>query len=294
MATTASRDSCVHAVRLPIDTQRFAPGREAFPCSSLQPWQRLCAFYGQTTQKGAYLCLCCCWSNGTAGCSVTDSISGWRSLYQQGFLDWSGSLSDFLCLDPGYFRACLEFYDSNAVERVAEKIFDNGGNYPIVHHSDRINQLNHALHLLATEIFPDCDVGYLREKLQQQQHSLVENVTDELLLEARWPERLEFGKIDRADYIKSESYKAHALHQLSLDYPQVSRKQKYDRLSECFVLIPSYTRRSGNHQLKLFWPKTTGIMLKVTINSPKWDQVDCGWLCAIFLGIGRFPSQDLQ
>lgn len=69
-------------------------------------------------------------------------------------------------------------------------MFENGGYYyPVVDHRDRIVRLNNALRVLATEVFSDCNTDYLREKLLQHQHSLVEEVTDELLLEERWPER---------------------------------------------------------------------------------------------------------
>ncbi|KAL1934995.1 hypothetical protein VTP01DRAFT_4135 [Rhizomucor pusillus] len=62
------------------------------------------------------------------------------------------------CIDSGYFRACLEFYYSNGVEHIAEKVFENGGYYyPVVDHRDRIVRLNNALRVLATETFSDCN-----------------------------------------------------------------------------------------------------------------------------------------
>lgn len=47
---------------------------------------------------------------------------------------------------------------SNAVERIAEKVFENGGYYYlVVHHRDRIARFSNALRVLATEAFPNCN-----------------------------------------------------------------------------------------------------------------------------------------
>ncbi|KAI9006684.1 hypothetical protein CLU79DRAFT_548999 [Phycomyces nitens] len=127
--------------------------------------------------------------------------------------------------DPDYFEACLVYYDHNHVERIAEKICSNGGHYPSVPHDclkNRVKQLNHSLRILAVELFPDCDVSYLRDKVLGYTHSHIEQVT-EAIIQDRWPERLESGKINRWDFIKSESYRAQAQEQLSNDFPQIWR-----------------------------------------------------------------------
>ena len=135
--------------------------------------------------------------------------------------------------DPGYFRCCLGYYETAPVERVAEKIFNNGGHYPRLItnensngdntiHNSRTRQLNQALRLLATEFFPDCNVAYIREKLLKYEHSYLEQVANELLQEKSYPERLEYGKLDRSDLIKSDTYRIHAEAQLAIDYPQVN------------------------------------------------------------------------
>ncbi|KAI9488849.1 hypothetical protein BDB00DRAFT_846382 [Zychaea mexicana] len=128
--------------------------------------------------------------------------------------------------DPGYFRSCLGYYETAPVERIAEKIFNNGGYYPRLlgsNTNNRTQHLNQALQLLATEFFPDCNVAYLRERLLRYDHSHVEQVANELLQrqDQAYPERLEYGKLDRSDLIKSEGYRAQAQAQLALDYPQV-------------------------------------------------------------------------
>ena len=134
--------------------------------------------------------------------------------------------------DPGYFRSCLGYYETAPVERIAEKIFNNGGHYPRLItnensngdndiHNSRTQQLNQALQLLATEFFPDCNVSYIREKLLKYEHSYLEQVANELLQEKSYPERLEYGKLDRSDLIKSDTYRIHAEAQLAIDYPQV-------------------------------------------------------------------------
>lgn len=87
---------------------------------------------------------------------------------------------------------------------------------------DPVKQLNHALHVLATDLFPDCEVAYLRQRLLQYSHSHLEQVSEELLNDqSRLPERLEHAKISRSDMFRSEAYKAQAQAQLAIDYPQV-------------------------------------------------------------------------
>ncbi|KAF7732144.1 hypothetical protein EC973_006399 [Apophysomyces ossiformis] len=114
-----------------------------------------------------------------------------------------------------------EHYETDHVQRVAEKILANGSHYPTVpSHGTRTDRLNHALRILATDLFPDCHVGYLREQLLQCHHSPIEQVT-EAVVTVPGPERLIWGKIDRSDFIRSETYKSEALMQLAVDYPQI-------------------------------------------------------------------------
>ncbi|KAG0934302.1 hypothetical protein G6F57_008878 [Rhizopus arrhizus] len=125
--------------------------------------------------------------------------------------------------DADYFRSCLDHYSNDAVERVTEKIMDCGGYYPQIPSYDSVsdNRLNACLRLLALEIFPDCDIGFLRERVLRYTCAHVENVTEELLKLARWPERLNYGKMDRSEGIHGQRYKDQAQAQLVKDFPQI-------------------------------------------------------------------------
>ncbi|KAL9554837.1 hypothetical protein MBANPS3_002638 [Mucor bainieri] len=127
--------------------------------------------------------------------------------------------------DPDYFRNCLEYYSENPVERIAEKILvDLGGQYPQipVPQQQHDNRLNACLRILALEIFPDCDIGFLRDQVLQCRYAHIESVVDAMLtMHGKWPERLNYGKMDPAEGIRSEKYKRQAQLQLMKDYPQV-------------------------------------------------------------------------
>ncbi|KAI8637851.1 hypothetical protein BD408DRAFT_423867 [Parasitella parasitica] len=127
--------------------------------------------------------------------------------------------------DPDYFRHCLEYYKQNPVERITEKILvDLGGHYPQipVPQQPHDNRLNSCLRILALDIFPGCDISFLREQLLQCQFAHVESVVDVLLEKGnKWPERLNYGKMDSSEGIRSEKYKRQAQLQLTKDYPQV-------------------------------------------------------------------------
>ncbi|CEP19288.1 hypothetical protein [Parasitella parasitica] len=127
--------------------------------------------------------------------------------------------------DPDYFRNCLEHYKENPVERITEKILvDLGGHYPQIPVPQQAhdNRLNACLRILALEIFPSCDISFLREQVLQCQFAHVESVVDALLAKGnKWPERLNYGKMDPHEGIRSEKYKRQAQLQLTKDYPHV-------------------------------------------------------------------------
>ncbi|KAI8089215.1 uncharacterized protein BX664DRAFT_129589 [Halteromyces radiatus] len=137
--------------------------------------------------------------------------------------------------DPEYFRHCVSYYETNHIERITEKIFEMGGYYPQLAYQVDINDNNNnnslateqhqrwnaALYTLATKLFPDTDIDYLRRIISQHTHSIVEQATTQILADPCVPERLEYGQLSRHDMFKSESYKAQALEQLVLDYPQI-------------------------------------------------------------------------
>lgn len=113
------------------------------------------------------------------------------------------------------------------MERITEKILvDLGGQYPQIPMPQQLhdNRLNACLRILALEIFPDCDIGFLRDQVLQCHFAHIETVVDILLtLGNKWPERLNYGKMDPSEGIRSEKYKRQAQLQLMKDYPQVKQ-----------------------------------------------------------------------
>lgn len=107
---------------------------------------------------------------------------------------------------------------------MTEKIIESGY-YPQLPTFDRItdNRRNACLRILALEVFPDCDVGFLREKVLGYSFAHVDQVANELLQLNKWPERLNYGKMDNSENIHSQSYKDQAQNQLVQDFPQVSK-----------------------------------------------------------------------
>jgi hypothetical protein len=137
-----------------------------------------------------------------------------------------------------------------------------GGHYPQVSYQVQVNdnglvttstlatatqqheRWNAALYTLATQLFPDCCIDYLRQLVIRYDHSIVEQVTTALLVTtgdnttaARIPERLDSGRLLRQDLFRSGLYKSQAMEQLGLDYPQVTNRkcnaQRSDLLLFC-------------------------------------------------------------
>ncbi|KAI9342735.1 hypothetical protein BD770DRAFT_398576 [Pilaira anomala] len=126
--------------------------------------------------------------------------------------------------DPEYFQSCLEHYIENPVENVTEKIVVHlGGHYPQLPIPTQAheNRLNACLRILALDLFPDCDISYLRELIFGFRYAHIEQVVDTLLSAGKWPERLNYGKLDPSQEIRSERYKSQAQIQLIQDFPQV-------------------------------------------------------------------------
>lgn len=98
-----------------------------------------------------------------------------------------------------------------------------GGHYPQmpIPSQPHDNRLNATLRILALDLFPDCDISYLRELVLSFGYAHVEQVAEVLFSTAKWPERLNFGKMDVSEGIRSDKYKKQAQTQLIQDYPQV-------------------------------------------------------------------------
>ncbi|KAL1925586.1 uncharacterized protein VTP21DRAFT_469 [Calcarisporiella thermophila] len=124
--------------------------------------------------------------------------------------------------DPRYLEHCIGFYNDNHVSRVAEKICNlNYGEYPrIPANATPTMALNSHLERLATELFPDCDITYLRELVSLFPHSHLHQ-TVEILLEKqrRLPTRLRTGVIEEWEYFRSPEYEKGARHRLYNDFP---------------------------------------------------------------------------
>lgn len=99
-----------------------------------------------------------------------------------------------------------------------------GGHYPQlpIPSQSHDNRLNASLRILALDLFPNCDVSYLRELVMNFGYAHIEQAVDILLATAKWPERLNYGRMDVSEGIRSDKYKKQAQAQLIQDYPQVS------------------------------------------------------------------------
>lgn len=76
--------------------------------------------------------------------------------------------------------------------------------------------------ILALDLFPQCDVGFLRDLLLQHKKDRIELLVDQVFdCGSNLPERLEYGKLDPSEEIKSDSYKLQAETQLARDFPEV-------------------------------------------------------------------------
>ncbi|CEG84884.1 Putative RING finger protein [Rhizopus microsporus] len=98
--------------------------------------------------------------------------------------------------------------------------------------TDRDNRLNACLRVLALEVFPDCDIQFLRERVLRYPFAHIEQVTDELLRLGHWPERLNYGQMEDADGIRSERYKHQALKQLVKEFPEIWKSSVQAVLAE--------------------------------------------------------------
>ncbi|KAI8884855.1 hypothetical protein K501DRAFT_284663 [Backusella circina FSU 941] len=147
--------------------------------------------------------------------------------------------------DPDYFRHCIDQYTENAVEHITEKFLEMGS-YPQLPPADAHGPLNSCLRILALDLFPNVDIGYLRDLVLKYDCAHIENVVSVLVKQRKRPERLEYGKMMEYEGIRSESYKRQAKTQLIRDFPQIWKSsiravlaennwdylKSYDQLSE--------------------------------------------------------------
>lgn len=125
--------------------------------------------------------------------------------------------------------------------------------------------MNACLRILALDLFPDCDISYLRELILGFRYAHIEQVVDTLLSAGKWPERLDYGKLDPSQEIRSERYKSQAQIQLIQDFPQVKNIVTFVILYKKKILN-SFSCRYGNHRFELYWQKIIGITFFRMIN----------------------------
>ncbi|RHZ49019.1 hypothetical protein Glove_535g42 [Diversispora epigaea] len=131
--------------------------------------------------------------------------------------------------DVEYLRYCAGFYKDNHVERISEKILNhNKGQYPKIpegcQDSNCVNSKNVFLKKL-NEIFPDCDVSFLREKICNLNNNHVQQVIDTLLdmekNSKNYPRRLDTSVIENWEFIRSPEYNKAVRYRLYNDFPDI-------------------------------------------------------------------------
>ncbi|RCH82248.1 hypothetical protein CU098_004045, partial [Rhizopus stolonifer] len=181
--------------------------------------------------------------------------------------------------DPEYFYACLQYYKQDPVERITEKILDRGGYYPQLPVQKKgDNRLNACLSILALDLFPDCDVSYLRERVLQYSYAHIEQVVDAILSTGKYPERLEYGKMDPSEGIRSEKYKSQAQLQLIQDYPQIWKSSVRAVLAENnwdYIKCYDHLKEMGSNgfwntirNFFFYWSSTPSHHTKLTVTDP--------------------------
>lgn len=128
-------------------------------------------------------------------------------------------------IDSEYLRHCVRFYKDNHVERISEKIFNhNSGQYPKVpegcHDSNCVKAKNTFLQQL-NELFPDCDVAFLREKICSIDNNHVQQVIENLLNIKSYPRRLNTFVIESWEFIRSPAYNKAVRYRLYNDFPDI-------------------------------------------------------------------------
>lgn len=78
------------------------------------------------------------------------------------------------------------------------------------------------MRILALDLFPGCDVGFLRGQVLQRHYAHIEKVVESLVSMNQLPERLAYGKMDPSEGIRSEKYKKQAQLLLIQEFPQVN------------------------------------------------------------------------
>ncbi|CAB4425721.1 unnamed protein product [Rhizophagus irregularis] len=135
--------------------------------------------------------------------------------------------------DQDYLKYCIGFYRDNHVMRITEKIFNfNKGHYPKIpegcKNANSTKAKNEYL-LKLNELFPECDVGFLREKLCSVDQNHLQQVIDRLLTmdksgdKGGYPRRVNQFIIEPWELVRSQSYRKAVRYRLYNDFPETWR-----------------------------------------------------------------------
>src|SRR6185437_502699 len=119
------------------------------------------------------------------------------------------------------------------VERISEKIFNsNKGHYPKIpegcKNTNSIKAKN-AFLLQLNELFPECDLGFLRERLCSTNQNHLQQITEKLLdmdksgNKEGYPRRTNPFTIETWEFIRSQSYRKAVRYRLYNDFPDTWR-----------------------------------------------------------------------
>ncbi|CAG8522921.1 6090_t:CDS:2 [Funneliformis mosseae] len=135
--------------------------------------------------------------------------------------------------DQEYLKYCIGCYQDNHVERISEKIFNqNKGHYPKIPDGCKAancTKAKNAFLLQINELFPECDVGFLRDKLCNVNHSHLQQIIEQLLNMERtadkggYPRRMNPFTIEPWELIRSPSYRKAVRYKLYNDFPDTWR-----------------------------------------------------------------------
>ncbi|KAG5460736.1 MAG: hypothetical protein BJ554DRAFT_7176, partial [Olpidium bornovanus] len=116
-------------------------------------------------------------------------------------------------------------YEDHHVERVVEKIQSmNRGEYPRrpegIDDPNSVDAKNRYLRTL-NEMFPDCDVAHVREKVLRAEYDHVRAVAEQLVSSGgdRYPRRLRPGQIEERDFLRPPEYIKGSTEMLCNEFP---------------------------------------------------------------------------
>ncbi|KAI9291911.1 hypothetical protein K502DRAFT_109878 [Neoconidiobolus thromboides FSU 785] len=177
--------------------------------------------------------------------------------------------------DPYYLEHCCSYYKDRHVERICDKFFNlNYSHYPTVPKSLSLTPYcsatrNYYLEII-NELFPDVEVGIIREVIISSRHSIIYEAVDRLLkYNGKYLKRKDFNKIDKKDYFRSESYAVGAKNRLYNLFPKTPRSTIRAILAETnHDFLASYDRLTQLNSNHTWMSSLIGMM----VNRDKIDE----------------------